>query len=216
LIKRGAVIESDKKFNSKFNSQIRVISLEDSSPYETMHSYVANTLAPYFKSYIKRNTSEGGKHVGTLSDSSSGGGGGLGSGGGGGSGGGVSLAKGMPMQANMDMQSTQSPGSSSGSGVGSSNDQFASLMEKKIAEVEMGLLHLQQNIDIPEINLIIHPTVAQIVKKCTDEQRKPRADDYSDKAEDANFLNQLQSGVSRWIREIKKVARKSKKQKNYF
>ena len=116
----------------------------------------------------------------------------------------------LPSQANDMQSSAQSPSSSGGGGAGSgvggsSNDQFASLMEKKIAEVEMGLLHLQQNIDIPEINLIIHPSVAQIVKKCADEQRKPRTDDYSDKAEDANFLNQLQSGVSRWIREIKKV-----------
>lgn len=94
--------------------------------------------------------------------------------------------------------------SSQAQGPGAS-DQFATIMEKKIAEVEMGLLHLQQNIDIPEINLIIHPAVSQIIKKCADEHRKPRTDDYADRAEDANFLNQLQSGVSRWIREIKKV-----------
>jgi len=95
-------------------------------------------------------------------------------------------------------------GGGGGSGPGAS-DQFATIMEKKIAEVEMGLLHLQQNIDIPEINLIIHPNVLQIIKKCADEHRKPRPDDYADRADDANFLNQLQSGVSRWIREIKKV-----------
>ena len=35
-------------------------------------------------------------------------------------------------------------------------------VEKKISELEMGLLHLQQNIGIPEINLVIHPTVAQV------------------------------------------------------
>ena len=31
-------------------------------------------------------------------------------------------------------------------------DKMATSMEKKIAELEMGLLHLQQNIDIPEIS----------------------------------------------------------------
>lgn len=36
-------------------------------------------------------------------------------------------------------------------------------VEKKISELEMGLLHLQQNIGIPEINLVIHPTVAQVL-----------------------------------------------------
>lgn len=42
---------------------------------------------------------------------------------------------------------------------------MAPSVEKKIAELEMGLLHLQQNIDIPEISLPIHPTVAQVSKK---------------------------------------------------
>lgn len=41
-------------------------------------------------------------------------------------------------------------------------DKMAPSVEKKIAELEMGLLHLQQNIDIPDISLPIHPTVAQV------------------------------------------------------
>ena len=39
---------------------------------------------------------------------------------------------------------------------------MAPAVEKKIAELEMGLLHLQQNIDIPDISLAIHPVVAQV------------------------------------------------------
>ena len=38
---------------------------------------------------------------------------------------------------------------------------MAPSVEKKIAELEMGLLHLQQNIDIPEISLSIHNQVSQ-------------------------------------------------------
>jgi len=82
---------------------------------------------------------------------------------------------------------------------------MAPSVEKKIAELEMGLLHLQQNIDIPEIILTIHPTVASVIKKCAEEGRKPRVGDFGDKVEDSNFLNALQSGVNRWIREIQKV-----------
>ena len=41
-------------------------------------------------------------------------------------------------------------------------DKMAPSVEKKIAELEMGLLHLQQNIDIPDISLTIHQTVAQV------------------------------------------------------
>lgn len=78
-------------------------------------------------------------------------------------------------------------------------------VEKKIAELEMGLLHLQQNIDIPEISLAIHPVVTAMVKKTAEEGRRPKVQDFGDKVEDSTFLNQLQNGVNRWIREIQKV-----------
>lgn len=42
---------------------------------------------------------------------------------------------------------------------------MAPSVEKKIAELEMGLLHLQQNIDIPDISLSIHQTVAQVSRR---------------------------------------------------
>lgn len=82
---------------------------------------------------------------------------------------------------------------------------MAPSVEKKIEELEMGLLHLQQNIDIPEITLPVHPIVAQVIKKCAEEGTKPKVSDFGDKADDASFLNALQSGVNRWIREIQKV-----------
>lgn len=43
---------------------------------------------------------------------------------------------------------------------------MAPSVEKKIAELEMGLLHLQQNIEIPEISLLIHPIITNIAKQC--------------------------------------------------
>ena len=82
---------------------------------------------------------------------------------------------------------------------------MAPSVEKKIAELEMGLLHLQQNIDIPEITLTVHPTVAQVIKKCGEEGRKPKTSDFGDRVEDAQFLNALQNGVGKWIKEIQKV-----------
>lgn len=142
VIKRGPVVEADKSFSS----QLRVMSLSDGSPYETLHSYVSNAVAPYFKSFI-RSTGKGDRD----------------------------------------------------------GDKMAPSVEKKIAELEMGLLHLQQNIDIPEITLTIHPTVAAAIKKAADEGRKPKVADFGDKVDDATFLNALQSGVNRWIREIQKV-----------
>lgn len=142
FIKRGAVIESDKKVNK----QVFVINLENASPFDTLHSYVCNAVSPFFKSYVKKS------------------------------------------------------GKSDREG-----DKMVPSVEKKIAELEMGLLHLQQNIDIPEITLVIHPYVHSIVKKAESEKRKITSDDYADKLEDSTFLNSLQNGVNRWIREIQKV-----------
>lgn len=84
-------------------------------------------------------------------------------------------------------------------------DKMVPSVEKKIAELEMSLLHLQQNIDIPEITLVIHPHVQALLKKAESEKRKVSSDDFADKLEDSSFLNALQNGVNRWIREIQKV-----------
>ncbi|XP_077971534.1 cytoplasmic dynein 1 heavy chain 1-like isoform X1 [Styela clava] len=86
-------------------------------------------------------------------------------------------------------------------------DKMAPSVEKKIAELEMGLLHLQQNIDIPEISLPIHPTVTGVIRKCQAESRRARVQDFGDKVEDSTYLNALQNGVNRWIREIQKVTK---------
>lgn len=66
-------------------------------------------------------------------------------------------------------------------------DEMANNMEKKIADLEMGLMHLQQNIDtIPEITLIIHPLIQLAIKTAEIENSKPRVKDLKNKAHDAN------------------------------
>ena len=78
-------------------------------------------------------------------------------------------------------------------------------VQKKINELEVGLLHLQQNIDIPEISLPIHPTIQSVVKKASDSGKKATVEDLTGSLSDTTFLNALQKDVSRWIREIQKV-----------
>jgi len=39
------------------------------------------------------------------------------------------------------------------------------MTKKKIVELEVSLLHLQQNVDIPETHLIIHPVVQRAVEQ---------------------------------------------------
>lgn len=84
---------------------------------------------------------------------------------------------------------------------------MAPSVEKTIAALEMGLLHLQQNIDIPEITLPIHPVVASVIKRCADDGRKPKVEDFAEYVKDSTFLNQLHNGVNRWIKEIQKVTK---------
>ncbi|CAF4829468.1 unnamed protein product, partial [Rotaria sp. Silwood2] len=49
ILKRGQLIEGDKKFHT----QLRIINLVDSSPYETLHAYISHVIGPYFKSYVR-------------------------------------------------------------------------------------------------------------------------------------------------------------------
>jgi dynein heavy chain 1 len=86
-------------------------------------------------------------------------------------------------------------------------DKMVPSVQKNISELEIGLLHLQQNIDIPEITLVVHPVVLQVVKKAEEEGRKPKVQDFGDIVEVSTFLNALQKDVNRWIREIQKVTK---------
>lgn len=87
-------------------------------------------------------------------------------------------------------------------------DKMVPNVEKHIAELEMSLLHLQQNIDIPDITLPINPIINATMKRCLEqENRLATVNDFSDKVEDSVFLNQLQNGVNRWIREIQRVTK---------
>ena len=88
-------------------------------------------------------------------------------------------------------------------------DKMAQSVEKKLEELDIGQrcirMYLQLNIDIPEITLTVQPVVAAIIKKGTEEGTKPTVADFGDRVEDPTFLDELQSGVDQWIREIQKV-----------
>lgn len=76
---------------------------------------------------------------------------------------------------------------------------------KAINDLELSLVHLQQNIDIPEVSLSIHPQIKAAIAKADEENRKVSVQDFGDKVEDTAFLNALQKGVTRWVREMQKV-----------
>lgn len=206
FIKRTPVIDADKPVSS----QLRVLTLSEDSPYETLHSFISNAVAPFFKSYIR----ESGKadrytpslflwfecrgslpvHVATWKVMPSSGAGRVR----------------LPEEARAPAvpgRTIPSPGCPELAVLllCRDGDKMAPSVEKKIAELEMGLLHLQQNIEIPEISLPIHPILTNVAKQCYERGEKPKVTDFGEKVEDPTFLNQLQSGVNRWIREIQKV-----------
>ena len=51
LVKRGGVtvLEAEKPLQS----QVRVLTLSEGSPYEQLHDYVSAAVSPYFKSFVK-------------------------------------------------------------------------------------------------------------------------------------------------------------------
>ena len=156
LVKKGTVIEAEKRLVTQL--QVVEFAEEGGTPYATLHTLVSRAVAPYFKSYARKDAQ----------------------------------ASSASKQQSSEVQT---------------GDKMAPAVEKKLEELELGLLHLQQNIEIPEITLQPHPIIGQLIAECAKQNRKARVSDFEDRMNDAAFLNALRSGVNKWIREIQKVTR---------
>ena len=83
--------------------------------------------------------------------------------------------------------------------------------KKRIAELELSLLHLQQNIEIPELSLPLHPIVQNAVDEAAARNTKPTVE-YIPQAllQDSTFLNNLQAAVNGWIKSIQAITKMSR------
>lgn len=83
--------------------------------------------------------------------------------------------------------------------------------KKRFAELELSLLHLQQNVEVPDISLSVHPLVQRAVDRCHAEGLRvsPEALDQG-LIHDTSFLNRVQSEVNSWIKEIQNVTKLSR------
>ncbi|KAI0369874.1 dynein heavy chain protein 2 [Pilatotrama ljubarskyi] len=80
--------------------------------------------------------------------------------------------------------------------------------KKKFAELELSLLHLQQNVEIPETHLIIHPVIQRTVEQARQNGQRPNISDLPPKLlNDSSFLNTLQNHVNQWIKSIQAVTK---------
>ncbi|KIM50786.1 hypothetical protein SCLCIDRAFT_1225109 [Scleroderma citrinum Foug A] len=82
------------------------------------------------------------------------------------------------------------------------------MTKKKFAELELSLLHLQQNVEIPETHLIIHPVIQRAVEQAQVSNVRPNISFIPQRLlSDSSFLNTLHSHVNQWIKSIQAVTK---------
>ena len=82
------------------------------------------------------------------------------------------------------------------------------MTKKKFAELELSLLHLQQNVEIPETHLLIHPAIQRAVSEALAANTRPSLSHIPPKLlNDSTFLNTLHAHVNSWIKSIQAVTK---------
>lgn len=83
--------------------------------------------------------------------------------------------------------------------------------KKKLAELELSLLHLQQNIEIPDIVLQLPDVIQEAVAAASSQHAKPSLDMIpAHLLSDSKFLNDLQNVVNSWIKSIQAITKLSR------
>ncbi|KAL8700215.1 MAG: hypothetical protein Q9224_001067, partial [Gallowayella concinna] len=82
---------------------------------------------------------------------------------------------------------------------------------RKLAELELSLLHLQQNIEIPELQLPLPEVVQEAIDVANAQNSKPTLDRIPQAVlSDSKFLNDVQNIVNSWIKSIKAITTSSR------
>ncbi|KAL8732460.1 MAG: hypothetical protein Q9166_002673 [cf. Caloplaca sp. 2 TL-2023] len=82
---------------------------------------------------------------------------------------------------------------------------------RKLAELELSLLHLQQNIEIPELQLPLPDLVQEAIDIAHAQKSKPTLDTIPQEVlSDSKFLNDIQNIVNSWIKSIKAITTSSR------
>ena len=83
--------------------------------------------------------------------------------------------------------------------------------KRKLAELELSLLHLQQNVEIPDLVLAIPDVIQEALSTATLENMKPSIDLIpAGLLADSRFLNDLQNTVNVWIKSIQAITKLSR------
>lgn len=80
--------------------------------------------------------------------------------------------------------------------------------KKRMTELELSLLHLQQNVEIPELSLSFHPVVQGALEDAVARNMRPSTDMIpANLLSDSTFMNNLQSTVNSWIKSIQTITK---------
>ncbi|KAK0388532.1 hypothetical protein NLU13_4775 [Sarocladium strictum] len=83
--------------------------------------------------------------------------------------------------------------------------------KKRMNDLELSLLHLQQNVDIPEISLTFHSIVQNALEDAEARGAKPSIESIPPNlVQDSSFLNRLQANVNTWIKSIQGITKMTK------
>ncbi len=83
--------------------------------------------------------------------------------------------------------------------------------KKKLAELELSLLHLQQNIEIPDLVLQFPEVIQDAISASKSQNVKPSIDMIPPELlSDSKFLNDLQNVVNSWIKSIQAITKLSR------
>ena len=84
--------------------------------------------------------------------------------------------------------------------------------KKKFAELELGLLHLQQNVEIPTLNLPLHEVVQAALDEAASRGLPKATTDLIDSTtlDNSGFINSIQNTVNAWIRSIQTITKMSR------
>lgn len=83
--------------------------------------------------------------------------------------------------------------------------------KKKFAELELGLMHLQQNVEIPALNLPLHEVVQNTLKEAEAKGQKPSVEMIAPEfLDNSAFTNSIQNCVNGWIKSIQAITKMSR------
>lgn len=83
--------------------------------------------------------------------------------------------------------------------------------KKKLAELELSLFQLQQNVEIPQVTLLLHPEIQNALQRALSTGTPASFDTIPREVRaDSDFLNSLQSIVNGWAKTIRATATTSR------